>query len=193
MVLSLNRLIVTCFKSSKGTLLDVLLTNKPKSFQKTFVCETGLSDCHNLVATIFRLTFIKLPPKVVKYRSYKNFDENKFCHDLDQILVKGDLFKAKDPYNKLTNILYNTLEKHTPLKSKTVIENQAPFMNKKLSKGIMEKSRLRNKHLKYPSKEKFLAYKNIKNKCNNLLKQSKKKYAKDISNKGAKVFKKIKT
>ena len=73
-----------CFKSSKGTLLDVLLTNKPKSFQKTFVCETDLSECHKLVATIFRSTFIKLPPEVVKYRRYKNFDENKFCHDLDQ-------------------------------------------------------------------------------------------------------------
>ena len=78
----------TCFKSSKGTLLDVLLTNKPESFQKTFVCETGLSDCHKLVATIFRSTCIRLPPKVVKYRSYKNFDESKFCHDLDQILIK---------------------------------------------------------------------------------------------------------
>ena len=44
----------TCLKSSKDTLLDVLLTNKPKSFQKTFVCETGLSDCHKLVATICR-------------------------------------------------------------------------------------------------------------------------------------------
>ena len=81
----------TCFKSSKGTLLDVLLTNKPKSFQKTFVCETGLSDCHKLVATIFRSTFIKLPPKVVKYRSYKNFDENQFCRDLDQILIEGNI------------------------------------------------------------------------------------------------------
>ena len=58
-----------CFKSSRGTLLDVLLTNKPKSFQKTFVCETGLSDCHKLVVKIFRSTFIKLPTKVVKYRS----------------------------------------------------------------------------------------------------------------------------
>ena len=77
-----------CFKSSKDTLLDVLLTNKPKSFQKTFVCETGLSDCHKLVATIFRSALIKLPLKVVKYRSYKNFDENKFCYDLDQILIK---------------------------------------------------------------------------------------------------------
>ena len=37
--------LATCFKSSKGTLLDVLLTYKPKSFQKIFVCETGLRDC----------------------------------------------------------------------------------------------------------------------------------------------------
>ena len=56
-------------------------------------------------------------------------------------------------------------------------------MNKELSETIIEKSRLR--HLKYPSRENFLAYKNIKNKCNNLLKQSKKKYIKDISNKWA--------
>ena len=104
----------TCFKSSKGTLLDVLLTNKSKNFQNTFVSQTGLSDCHKLVATILISTFIKLPPTIVKYRSYKNSDKNKFCHDLDQILIKGDLYQAKDPCNKLANILYNSFEKHTP-------------------------------------------------------------------------------
>ena len=150
---------------------------------KTFVCEIGLSDCHKLVAIIFRSTFIKLPPKVVKYRSYKNFDQNKFCYDLDQILIKGDLYKVKDPYNKLTNILYNTLEKHVPLKSKTVRGNQVSFMNKELIKAIMEKSRLRSIPLEKLLS--LLAYKNIKNKCNDLRKQSKKKYIKDISNNGA--------
>ena len=49
----------------------------------------------------------------------------------------------------------------------------------------MEKSRLRNRHLKYPSRENFVAYKNIKSKCNYLLTQPKKKYIKDISNKEA--------
>ena len=168
----------TCFNSNKGTLLDVLLTNKPKSFQKTFVCETGLSDCHKLVATIFRSTFIKLPPKIIKYRSYKNFDKNKFCHELDQILIQGDLLKADDPYNKLTDIFSDTLERHAPLKSKTIRGNQAVFMNKGLSKAIMEKSRCRNKYLKHSSRENFLAYKKIKN--NNLIKQSKKKYFKTV-------------
>ena len=56
-------------------------------------------------------------------------------------------------------------------------------MNKELSKAIMKKSRLRNRHLKYPSRENFLAYKNIC-KWNNLLKQSKKKYIKDIRKNG---------
>ena len=71
------------------------------------------------------------------------------------------------------------------MKSKTVKGNQAPFVNKELSKAIMEKFRLRNRHLKYPSRENVLTYKNIKNKCNNLPKQFKKKCIKDISNKGA--------
>ena len=58
-------------------------------------------------------------------------------------------------------------------------------MNKELSKEIMKKSRLRNRYPKYPSRGNLLAYKNVKSKCNNLLKQSQKKYIKDISNKGA--------
>ena len=119
--------------------LQEISTNNPKRFQKSFVCETGLSDCYKLVATIFRSTF-------------STFIKFALC-----------IYKAKDPDNKLTNILYNTLEKHAPLKSKTVRGNQAPFMSKELSKAIMEKSRLRNRHLKYPSRENVLAYKNIKN------------------------------
>lgn len=80
----------------------------------------------------------------------------------------------------LSLAIYKTLEKHSPLQSKIIREIQAPFMNKELSKAIIEKSRLLNSHLKYPSSETFSAYKKIKNKCNNLLKQIKRK---DISNK----------
>ena len=53
----------------------------------------------------------------------------------------------------------------------------------------MEKSRLQNRCLKYLSREDrqhtILTYKNIKNKCNDLLKQAKKKQVKDSINKGA--------
>ena len=84
----------TCFKTTKGNVLDELLTNKPNSVQKTGVCETGLSDCHKLVFTIFRSTFIRLLPKIIKYRNYKGFNENIFCHELDQALLKGEIYKS---------------------------------------------------------------------------------------------------
>ena len=93
----------TCFKTTRGTLLDVLLTNKPNSLQKTGICETGLSDCHKMVFTIFRSTFTRLP-KIIKYRSYYGFNENIFCHELDQTLLKGEIYKSEDLYSKLTEI-----------------------------------------------------------------------------------------
>ena len=49
-------------------------------------------------------------------------------------------------------------------------------MNKELSKVIMKKSRLRNKYLEWPSRENFLAYNKVKNKCNTLTRKTKNRY-----------------
>ena len=57
----------------------MILTKRPNSFQKSVTTETGLSDCHKLVSTIFRSTFIKLPPKTVRYRSCKTYDTKFFA------------------------------------------------------------------------------------------------------------------
>ena len=53
-------------------------------------------------------------------------------------------------------------------------------MTKKLSKEIMNKSRLRNKYLKWPSRENFLAYKMVKNKCNAFNNKAKKSYFQEL-------------
>ena len=37
-----------------------------------------LRNSHNLVVTILRASFKLMPPKIMKYRNYKNFDEDKF-------------------------------------------------------------------------------------------------------------------
>ena len=47
-------------------------------------------------------------------------------------------------------------------------------MNKELSKVTITKSRLRNKYLKWPSRENFLAYKKVKIKCYTLTRKTKK-------------------
>ena len=128
-----------------------------------------------MVFTIFRSTFTRLPSKIIKYRNYKGLNENIFCHELDQTLLKGEIYKSEDPYYKSTEIFEEILQKHAPLTSKQVRDNHAPFMNKELSRIIMNKSRLRNKYLKWPSRENFLAYKKVKNKCNILTRKTKKR------------------
>ena len=129
-----------------------------------------------LVFTIFRSNFLRLSPKIIKYRSYKGFNENIFCNDLDQTLLKGEIYKSEDPYSKLTEIFQEILQKHAPLKSMQVRGSHALFMNKILSEVIMNKSRLRNKYLKWSSRETFLAYKKVKKKCNTLTRKTKKRY-----------------
>ena len=42
----------TCFKNLENpSCIDLTLTNKPRSFQSTFVIETGLSDFHRMTTT----------------------------------------------------------------------------------------------------------------------------------------------
>ena len=57
----------TCFKAQKGTSIDVLLTNRPRSFHKKGIFETGFSDHHKLILSVFRSYFIHIPPKIIKY------------------------------------------------------------------------------------------------------------------------------
>ena len=126
-----------------------------------------------MIFTIFRSTFIRLSPKINKYRNCKGFNENISYHELDQI-NQSEIYQSEDPHSKLTEIFQEILQKHAPLKSKQVRGNHAPFMNKELSKVIVNKSRLRNKYLKWPSRENFLAYKKRKNKCKTLTRTKKK-------------------
>ena len=46
----------------------------------------------------------------------------------------------------------------------------------------MQKSKVRNRYLKWPSRENFLTYKKVKNKFNSLVRKSKKEYFQNLSN-----------
>ena len=158
----------TCFKAQKGTSTDVLLTNRPSSFHKTGIFETGFSDHHKLMPSVFRSYFILIPPKIIEYRNYKNFNETVFLHDLDQELLQGEMYKSN-------NEMYSTFTKVFRLDS---------FMTKELSKDIMNKSKIRNKYQKWPSKENFLALKDAKKFCNKSTKSVKKAYFHKVTGKG---------
>ena len=69
----------TCFKNpDHPSCIDLILTNKSRSFQNTSVIETGLSDFHKLTVTVMKSKFQKQSPKILNYRNYKYFDNDLF-------------------------------------------------------------------------------------------------------------------
>ena len=128
-----------------------------------------------MILTFFRSYFPRSPPKTISYRRFRYFGTKDFLYELENKLCSKEC-NGGVKYDDLTNILRSTLDNHAPQKQKHVRGNQAPFMTKELSKTIMTRSRIKNKYNKWPSRENFLALKQIKNKCTNLTKTAKKQY-----------------
>lgn len=85
----------TCFKSmTNPSCIDLFLTNRKYSFQNSQTFCTGFSDFHKMIYTMMKLSYIKLPPKVIEYRSYKRFNEGNFLNDLLYNLnsVQGSIY-----------------------------------------------------------------------------------------------------
>ena len=56
----------TCFKNPKNPpCIDLVLTNKQERFLKDKTVETGLSDFHKKVVSVFKTSFKKQKPKKV--------------------------------------------------------------------------------------------------------------------------------
>ena len=145
------------------------------------IFEVGLSDHHKLILSFFRSYFSRIPPKTIQYRKYKTFKESSFLYQLDQELLKGVMYKSnRDMFSTFTETFRRVLHKQTPLETKRVRGNQSPFTTKELSKAVMNKSKTRNKYIKWPSTENFLAMKRAKNYCNNLTKTTKNNFFKEL-------------
>ena len=73
----------TCFKNPENPkTIDLILTNRPRSFCNSDTLETGLSDFHKLTVTVLKTFFKKQSPKVISYRNYKKFSDDLFRNDL---------------------------------------------------------------------------------------------------------------
>ena len=129
----------TCFKSSRGRCIDLIFTNRKHSFMQSKSFETGFSDHHHMIYTILKTTFIKLPPKKVIYRDYKNRSQVHFEDELRQNLVSAH----PSVYGNFESIYMKTLEANAPTKIKIVRANDKPHVNKKLRRAMARRSALK--------------------------------------------------
>ena len=106
----------TCCKNP--CCIDLILTNKPENFQSTCVIETGLSDFYRMTPSVLKMHFRKLPPKVISYREFKKFENERFMDSLYLALNSQNIDYTRNP-DLFFNICQNELNHHAPRKKKT--------------------------------------------------------------------------
>ena len=139
----------------------------PVRHKTSFVTDTF----HRMVVSVFKTSFKKQKPKIVTYRDYKRFDNEKFRESLITCFSTGKNLS----YDAFENLVLQTLDKMAPIK-KHIRGNQSSFMNKDIHKAIMTRTRLRSRFLKEPTSINRLAYKKQRNYCLPLMRENKKQH-----------------
>ena len=157
----------TCETSNSSSSVDVVLTNKSRSFQNSSTVATGISDVHNMNLTSMRANYERLKPVQIRYRSYRHFREDLFLHDLGMMPFHkcSEIDDKEKAYELFKDMFLTVVNRHAPLKTKTIRGTQAPFMNKELSSAIMDRSKLGNVYNKTKSIEAWEASKEQRNTC----------------------------
>ena len=68
-------------KGYEPSLVDVILTNKNNLCFKTLNFNTGVSDCHHMISTFIKGNAPNCVNSKIQYRSFKDFDVNKYNSD----------------------------------------------------------------------------------------------------------------
>ena len=136
-----------------------------------------------MAVTILGSYWEKKQPKIVSYRSFGKFSNSDFKK---QILRAFSTLRLSNDFPSLdlyVDICIRVLYIYAPPKKKRYLRgNSSPFMNKAISKAVMDRRRLRNKFLKNRSAENKLAYYRQKNYCLPLTLKSKRDYYNNLDN-----------
>ena len=119
-----------CYKGDTPTGIDHVITNIPKRFMKSMALETGISDHHKMIMTLFCSTFAKDKPINFHYPCYKKFDLVQFQMELKEKLdeISNNLFDI------FLEEFETCLDKFAPLKEKKIRCIDSIFMTKSLRK-----------------------------------------------------------
>ena len=158
--------------------IDLYLTNCPKSFESTLTIETGISDFHKLIVIVLKVKHEKVPPKIMQYRGYKNFDSTR-VFEKHQVRLTHLNMNSLD-FGSLKKCFIELLNKVAPLKTKFLRANHSKFVTKDVSKAIMLRTKLRNQFLKKRTLEARIKYNKQRNICVSLVKKAKRNYYKNL-------------
>ena len=140
-----------------------------------------VSDCHNIIRTCLNCEVPSDIKQKHSYRSFKKFDEEVFCNELESIPIpclenlseqENIINVVNETYNTFEKRVINIVDKHAPMKERYERKQQCPFMNKELRKAICRKHMLLNKYPKYKCNRTWEDYRVQRNLVNKIKRKS---------------------
>ena len=167
---------------SSSTLIDLILTNS-KHVSLSGVDDIGISD-HCLVFTERKLRKDKFGARTVTTRSFKHFSSEDFLTDLERcdwssVIYNDNLDSASENFNK---ILLSVADKHAPLKTHRVRNNQEAWIDDNFLFEIKERDYLKKTASITKNPNDWDAFKKKRNYCNRLKKHLKSQHFSKVLN-----------
>lgn len=116
----------TCSLFENPPCIDLILINKKELFKHPEVNQVGISDHNSFAVTFLKSQFVRGNSKTKIYRDYSQFDMDAFKQNL------GKNFRNRNicEYTHFQNTFVGTLDKHAPIKKKTLKSNNNSFIIK---------------------------------------------------------------
>ena len=134
-----------------------------------------------MTLTVMRVFYKNQKTNIVTYRNYKHFSNEAFMFDVKNSIIQMTSERNNLEFDRFKTALDKAIQRHAPIKKRYVRANQAPFINKKINKEIMKRSRLRNKFLNTKSDIDRKAYNKQRNLCVSLIRSEKKNFFSNIN------------
>ena len=135
--------------SDTQTLIDHIVTNRPKNIAEGGVIPFGISD-HDLIyiTRYTRIPKIKKEPKVLAVRTHKNLNEASLLDDLHNLPIKLILESSGNPdtiWLTWKSFFINIISKHAPVKTLRVRRNSLPYVTAEVKHMMRTRDKIRGK------------------------------------------------
>ena len=166
--------------SDTQTLIDHIVTNRPKNIAEGGVIPCGISD-HDLIYIIrsARIPKIKKEPKVLTVRTHKNLSEASLLDDLHNLPIELILESSSNPdtlWLTWKSFFTNIINKHAPVKTIRVRGNSLPYVTAEVKHMMRTRDKLRGKANKTGSVYLRQAFQQMRNKVNYSLRKLRSDY-----------------
>ena len=171
----------TYFCETSCSLLDLIMVNSEDILIYTEVSENILASNIRYHCPISGILNIEKSQNRVFRRKIWDFNRGNFTQykedlsnvDWNNLIAETDLNKA---VQNVTNKIIETGEKNIPVKYITVRPKDPPWMCNYIRKTIRKRKRLHRKAKKSNNPDTWRKFRNIRNKCVNLIRDAKSKY-----------------